>query len=70
MRIQPNIKKNSIIIALIIALFCVPFCTTFLLDVPIIKINIARQILVYFLLLIEIVVIGLLLQNEIKNEPS
>ena len=69
MRVQPTIKKNSIIILLLIALFIVPFATTFLLDIQLIKINIARQILVYFLILIEIVVIGLLLQNEIKNEP-
>ena len=67
MRIQPTIKKNSIIILLLIALFIVPFVTTFLLDIQLIKISIARQLLVYLLLLIEIIVIALLLRNEIKN---
>ena len=45
----------------------IPFATTFLLDVQIIQQNIARQLLIYLLILIEMVVFVSLFLNELKN---
>ena len=67
MRISPTTQKNGVIILQLILLFVVPFCTTFLLDLPVILNSLARTILVYLLLLIEIITLALITIQTIKN---
>jgi len=68
MRTSPTTRKNNEISIILLLFFVVPFVTTFLLDIELIKQNVARTILVYLLLFVEIIIIILLFINSLKTK--
>jgi hypothetical protein len=67
MRLSPTIKKNSIITVYLCFAIALPFATTFLLDLQVIQQNIARQVLIYLLMIVEMYVFVSLFINELKH---
>jgi len=67
MHLSKTTKKNSIILMYLCFIIAIPFATTFLLDVQIIQQNIARQLLIYLLIVIEMVLFISLFLNELKH---
>ena len=61
------LKENLQIIILFVAVFAVPFLTSFLLDLPIVKKYLVRQLIVYILMIVEFILLSKLLISEIKK---
>lgn len=60
-------KQNLIVALLIIMLFVLPLLTSILLDWTFIKAEKSRQILVYWLMIVEIIVTLILLLQYLKQ---
>lgn len=70
MRFLQTHKRTIQIIMLLANLIVVPFITTLLFDWHFIQQHVMRQILIYFLIFLEIVLIILLLKDVLVNSVN